>query len=81
MKRFIALAIAAGSFAACADNAGDTTKTESRDTSTTVTATPLDTTMTTTTTATTTYTPADGDVTYRDNKVMVMRNGAWEEAD
>lgn len=42
---------------------------------------------TTTTTSTTTtdersvYTPTEGDVTVREGKVMVMRNGNWIEAD
>ena len=63
MKRFIALAIATVSFAACADNDGDTTKTDSMDTAV-VTTPSIDTTVTTTTT----YTPVDGDVTYRDKK-------------
>jgi hypothetical protein len=31
--------------------------------------------------APTAYKPADGDVTYRDGKLMVMRNGEWKEAD
>ena len=31
--------------------------------------------------APTAYTPDNGDVTYRDGKLMVMRNGDWKEAD
>ncbi len=67
MKKFIALALVAFTFAACNDDA-DTAD---------VTA---DTTSTTTTTTTTTYTAAEGDVTYRENKVMVYRNGQWVES-
>ena len=34
-----------------------------------------------TTTTETTYTPQEGDVSFKDNKVLVMKNGAWVEAD
>lgn len=77
MKQFIALAIAAASFAACNDNNGNATQGDSMDTTSNMTTPTIDSTMTTTTT----YTAADGDVTYRDNKVMVMRNGEWVASD
>ena len=67
MKKIIAMAFAGLSLAAC-NNDADTASVETD-------------TTTTTTTTTTTYTPVDGDVTYRENKVMVMRNGEWVEAD
>ena len=67
MKKFLAMAVAVCSLAACNDAADDTTV-ETRDT----------TTMTTTNTANA-YTASEGDVTYRNNKVLVMRNGEWVE--
>ena len=69
MKRTIVLAFAAFSITACNNNeAGTTTTADSIQ-------------STTNETTTTTYTPADGDVKYSGNKVMVMKNGAWVEAD
>jgi len=74
MKQFIALALAAVSFAACSDNEGNTTKSDNMDTTSILATPPVDAT-------TTTYVAVDGDVTYRDNKLLVMKNGAWVEAD
>lgn len=69
MTKIIVMAFAATCFlAACND--GDTTD-----------KTKVDSTQNTTTTTTTTYTPVEGDVQYSGNKVMVMKNGAWVEAD
>lgn len=72
MKKIIAMAFAAVSLAACNDGEADNTV--------------VDTDTTTTTTTTTTdnaaaYTPAEGDVTYREKKVMVYRNGQWVETE
>lgn len=69
MKKFLTIALAAVTLAAC-ENATDTASTED-----TVTTT------TTTTSDNAAYAPAEGDVTRRDGKVMVMRNGEWVEAD
>ena len=43
--------------------------------------TTVDSTKNTSMTTTTTYSPVEGDVQYSGSKVMVMRNGAWVEAD
>ena len=67
MTKIILTACVALCLAACNDTASDKTTT-------------ADSTQTTTTT-TTTYSPVEGDVQYSGNKVMVMRNGAWVEAD
>jgi len=71
MKKMFALAAIAASLMACND--ADTDRT-SVDTDTTITTT-------TTSTATTTYTPAEGDVSYRDGKVVVWRNNDWVVSD
>ena len=68
MKKIFALAFIAAGFTACNDADTDTT---SVDTDTT----------TTTMTTTRTYTAADGDVSYRNEKLMVYRNGGWVESD
>lgn len=74
MKKFLSLAAIAISLTACnddantADNHADSIATDG-------------TTTTTTTNNTTTYTAADGDVTYRENKVKVYRNGQWVDTD
>ncbi|HEV7332661.1 MAG TPA: DUF6799 domain-containing protein [Flavisolibacter sp.] len=69
MKKLLTIALAAFSLVAC-ENANNTASTE--DTTTTTT---------TTTSENAAYAPAEGDVTRRDGKVMVMRNGEWVEAD
>lgn len=70
MKRIFFLAFAAASLAACSNTSNDTAGTN--DTSTTVT---------TSTTNNAAYSPTEGDITRRDGKVMIMRNGQWVEAD
>ena len=70
MKNVLFAALLAASVSACDNQSATTAETED---STTVTAT--------TPTTTTTYTPAEGDATYRDGKVMVWRNNDWVEAD
>lgn len=67
MKKIIVMAFAASFFLAACNDAETTDKTT------------VD--STTNTTTTTTYTPVEGDVQYNGSKVMVMRNGAWVEAD
>jgi hypothetical protein len=71
MKRIFYLAIAGLTLAAC----NETTPPINQDTrdNSTVTETPPP-------ASTTAYIPAEGDVTYRDGKLQVMRNGAWVEA-
>ncbi|MGV3656981.1 MAG: hypothetical protein ACO1NX_03470, partial [Chitinophagaceae bacterium] len=69
MKKFLVMALAAVSLAACNDADGDNASTDMDTTTTTTT--------TTTTSANEAYSPVDGDVTYRENKVRVMRNGEW----
>jgi hypothetical protein len=67
MKKLLVIAIAALSFTAC-----DTTEKHEE---TTVGTTESE------TMATDSYTAAEGDVMYKDNKVMVWRGGSWVEAD
>lgn len=76
MNKIIAMAIAAVSLVACNDRGTDTTSTENatvdmRDTTTTYNST----------NGANAYAPVEGDVTRRNGKVMVMRNGEWVEAD
>lgn len=87
MKKILALAFAAISFAACNDD-GDTATTTTDSTSLTTTGTTTDTGAygdTTgalnTTTTNQAYQPAEGDVTYEQKKVRVRRNNAWVDAD
>ena len=78
MKRILVFALAASSMAACNDQKStETTTTVSSDTAMIVTP---DVTSSTTTT-TTAYTPAEGDIMYRDGKVMVWRNNDYVLAD
>jgi hypothetical protein len=72
MKKIIAISFVAALFAACNNPEADTTNTEAVDTVNT---------STTNTTTTTTYSPAEGDVTYRNGRVMVWRNGDWVATD
>jgi hypothetical protein len=72
MKKIIVMTFAALSLAACNNDKTDNARVDTEDTTTTTK---------TTTTTSAAYAPAEGDVTYRNNKVMVMRNGEWVEAD
>lgn len=78
----LAIAFAALTLAACNDSS-DNTATETNDANSTTMDTNMDTTTTTTTSTSTNmaYTPGEGDVTYRERKVQVYRNGAWAETD
>lgn len=69
MKKIIALAVIAASFAACDTQDKKVTTTEGTDTTGAVT------------TVSTTYTPGEGDVMYKDGKVMVWRSDNWVEAE
>ena len=71
MKKIIAIALAAILLAACNDNGTDNATIETTDTTSTMS----------TTTVSTSYTPAEGDVTYREKKVRVWKNGDWVDAD
>jgi hypothetical protein len=76
MKKVFVLAFAGVSIlAACNDNQSSINddSTERQDTSTVVTDAPP--------TTYSAYTPAEGDVSYRDKQVMVYRNGAWVRSD
>jgi hypothetical protein len=80
MKTIIVLALAATAFTACNDQKKtETTTTVNSDTMTTAVDTTTNAINNTTTV--TTYTPAEGDVAYRDGKLMVYRNNAYVEAD
>ena len=74
MKKIFSFAMAVIALTACQTNTKTTTTEADGDTTSTVTTT-------TTTSDNTAYAPAEGDVTRRDGKVMVMRNGVWVEAD
>ena len=67
MKKIIAISFVTALFAACNNPQADATNADTVDTVST----------TTTTTTTTTYSPAEGDVSYRNGRVLVWRNGDW----
>lgn len=71
MKRILALAIAASTLYACGDVENDNATIEDRNEA--PISSPSE--------ETTVYTPVDGDVTYRDNKVHVWKDGEWKDAD
>ncbi len=74
MKRIFVLAIAATTFVACNDQKTTDTTTMNSDTTTMVN-------MDDNAMNTQTYVEGEGDVMYRDGKVMVWRNNAYVEAD
>lgn len=67
MTKIFVMALTALCLAACNDTASD--KTTTADSTKITTAT------------TTTYSPVEGDVKYEGQKVLVLRNGSWVEAD
>lgn len=73
MKKIFSLAAISFIIFSCNDNTTKTTETS------------LDTTMTkdgtVAATTVTTYTSADGDVTYKEGKLMIYENGSWKEAE
>ena len=82
MKKIFLMAFTALSLAACNDNASDTTTVDSDDTVTTMSdGTSNDVRNDTSTASASGYVAAEGDVTYRDRKVKVMRNREWVDAD
>ncbi len=68
MKKLMLIAIAAATFTACNDSA-TTTETTTVETDT----------MGSSPAMTSNYTPGEGDVMYREEKVMEYRNGVWVE--
>ncbi len=81
MKKILAMFTISALLGACAGNETEDTSTMQTNDSTTVIQSPADTAITTATTTTTVYTPAEGDATYRNGKLMVWRNSDWVEAD
>lgn len=75
MKRMIAVAMAALALGACNSTSTETTDKD------TVVASDTVATMPTEAQTTTSYNPAEGDVTYRNSKVMVWQNGDWVESE
>lgn len=76
MKRILVFALAASLLAACNDQKStETTTTVNSDTATIITP------GASTSTTSTLYTPAEGDIMYRDGKVMVWRNNGYILAD
>ena len=75
MKKIFGLAIVSMTIFACNDTQSPSINEDTRDTSSTVIETPPP------ASTDNTYMPAEGDVTYRDRKVLVMKNGAWVEAE
>src|SRR5687767_9430378 len=85
MKKILAVAFAAISFAACNDDGDTATTTTDSSSLTTTTATDTagygDTTGAYNSTSTNqAYTPTEGDVTYQQKRVQVRRNNAWVDA-
>ena len=73
MKKILGLAIVSMAIFACNDSQTPSINEDTRDSSSTVIETPPP-------PAVVAYVPADGDVTYKDQKLMVMKNGEWVEA-
>jgi len=80
MKTMIVLALAAVTFTACGDQKDTTTTIETNDSRDTYTDT-SSVMNNTTTDNSVSYTPAEGDVVYRDGKVMVWKNNDYVLAD
>ncbi len=78
MKKVLGLAAICISLISCEDKKESSTVTNS---DTTVMNTDTGTVETINTTTTTVYTAADGDVTYRDGKLMRYENGTWVASD
>jgi hypothetical protein len=74
MKKILGLAIVSMAIFACNDTQSPSINEDTRDTSTVIETPPPATTETV-------YVPAEGDYTYREKKVMVMKNGEWVEVD
>lgn len=72
MKKIIAIAIAAASFVACNPPEADKVTEVTKDTTTIAAPPPV---------VPSVYTATDGDVTYTEKKVKVMKEGQWVDAD
>jgi len=79
MKKIFLITFAAAALTAC--NSATTTENSTVNTDSVASADTNDSMSTTVNTSTTTYTPAEGDVTYKDNQLMVWRGNAWVKAD
>lgn len=77
MKKILFMACVAASLTAC-NNAGTNEDSSVNDNTTVNADTAITTTITTP--AVTTYTPAEGDVTYRDGNLMVWKGNDWVKA-
>ena len=73
MKKIFLITCIAGSLIACNNSGTDATDDTVLDSDTTIT--------TTATSATAVYTPVEGDVSYRDGKLMVWKGNDWVVAD
>jgi hypothetical protein len=80
MKALIIVALATVSLAACNNSTTQTTET-TNDTATTTVSKPDTSSLVSTPNISATYTPGEGDVSYRNRKVVVMRNGQWVDAE
>ena len=74
MKKIFGLAIVSMAIFACNDNQSPSINEDTRDTSAVIETPPPATTEVV-------YTPAEGDYTYKEKKVMVLKNGEWVEVD
>ena len=74
MKKILGLAIVSMAIFACNDAESPSINEDTRDTSTVIETPPPATTETV-------YVPAEGDYTYREKKVLVMKNGEWVEVE
>jgi hypothetical protein len=84
MKKLLMISMVIASLTACNDASTDNSTVTTSDSTTTMSApAPIDTTPATTptTTTTTVYSPAEGDVTYRNRKLMVWKGNDWTEAE
>ena len=81
MKKIFVLAFAAASIVACNNGETSTTTTDSSNMNTASMDTSANTNTSATTTTSSTYTASEGDVTYKNNKVMIYKGQAWVPAD
>jgi len=79
MKKTLILVFATATFIACNEAGRDTAGDDYRDTTSISSPSGLD--NPADENLDNAYTPRDGDVSYRDDKVVVMRNGEWVTAD
>jgi len=72
MKKIFLMLCVAAALSACNSSETDNNTASTRDSTDTTTNTIM---------ATTPYTPAEGDVTFRNDKLMIYRDNAWVETD